>query len=281
MRATLLALTLLPIPTSLAAQQPAPPPATETAQELRQRLSAPQQQQFDQAMAAFQAQRYADALPILSQLRERHPRDPVLIKFSTEALLNTGDTAAALAAIKPLADAAPTDWQAAGLLVRACAESGDTACRDAQMAHILDLHRQGLTPKGMVDYPVEHIASGKNTLILLSAFEPFGPYKIYALGKVNNPEGKLFLTISIESNDIDQPAFAKEHPREAAAGARRFSLDAYAETGLNPAGQRTQTHYTFKFIDGQPTYDTIRSEFLDVASGKAHPLSSRSGLIVP
>ena len=273
------------------AQTQAPPPAPaaptaapasmETLQELRDRISAAQKQQLDDAMAAFQAQRYANALGILNQLRDRHPRDPVLAKFASEASLNTGDPAFAITTLTPLLQTDPRDWQAVGLLARACAESGDTACRDAQMARMLDLHRQGLTPVGMNDYPVEHIAVGANTLIVYSSLEPFGRYKVYALGKVNSPDGKLFLTITIESADSDQPGFAKEHPKEAAQGMRLFSLDAYAETGLNQAGQRTQTHYTFQFFNGQPTYDVIRENFVKIAGGKASPLSSRSGLIVP
>jgi hypothetical protein len=267
-----------PPPTTAA---PTPTAAMETLQELRDRISAAQRQQLDDAMAAFQAQRYAEALGILNDLRDRHPRDPVLAKFASEASINTGDRAFAIATLTPLLQTDPSDWQAVGLLARACAESSDTACRDAQMSHMLDLHRQGLTPAGVNDYPVEHIAVGANTLIVSRSLEPFGRYKIYALGKVSNPDGKLFLTITIESNDSDQPGFAKEHPKEAAQGMRLFSLDAYAETGLNQAGQRTQTHYTFQFFNGQPTYDVIRESFIKVAGGKASPLSSRSGLIVP
>jgi hypothetical protein len=232
-------------------------------------------------MTALKAQRYADTLEILKQLRDRHPYDPVLAKFASEASLNTGDPAFAIATLKPLLQTNPNDWQAVGLLARACAESGDTACRDAQMSRMLDLHRQGLTPTGMNDYPVEHIATGANTLIVFSSLEPFSLYKIYALGEVHNPDGKLFLTITIESNDSDQPGFTKEHPKEAAQGMRLFSLDAYAETGLNQAGQRTQTHYTFQFFNGQPTYDVIREYFTKITSGKASPLSNRTGLIVP
>jgi len=267
-----------PPPTTAA---PTPTAAMETLQELRDRISAAQRQQLDDAMAAFQAQRYAEALEVLKQLRDRHPRDPVLAKFASEASLNIGDPAYSLAALTPMVQIAPNDWQAVGLLARACAESGDIACRDAQMSHMLDLYRQGLTPTGMNDYPVEHIAVGASTLIVFSSLEPFTRYKIYALGKVNNPDGKLTLTMTIESNDSDQPGFAKEHPQEAAQGMRLFSLDAYAETGLNQAGQRTQTHYTFQFFNGQPTYDVIRESFIKIASGKASPLSSRSGLIVP
>lgn len=272
-----------------ATQAPVPPvappssavPPDETVSQLRERLSPGQRQQLDDALAAYQANRYADALPILNQLRDRHPRDPILAKFVAEASLNTGDAASAITILKPLAGAAPSDWRASALLARACAESGDAPCRDAEITHMLALHAQGLIPVSVKDYPLERVKIGTNTMIIFSSLEPVGPYKIYALGKVANSDGKLLLTTTIESNDSDQPGFAKGHPKEAEQGMRRYSLDAYAETGLNAAGQRTQTHYTFAFIDGQPNYDTIRENFVKIASGKASPLSSRTGLIVP
>jgi hypothetical protein len=85
----------------------------------------------------------------------------------------------------------------------------------------------------------------------------------------------------VESADADQPAFVKEHPKEASQGLRQFSLDAYRETGLNSSGQRTQTHYTFQFFVGRPSYETVRDAFISVATGKATATSSRSNLIVP
>jgi hypothetical protein len=270
----------VPVPPTAAPLSASVPP-DETVSQLRERLSPGQRQQLDDALAAYQANRYADALPVLNQLRDRHPRDPILAKFVAEASLNTGDAASAITALKPLAAAATSDWQASALLARACAESGDAPCRDAAMAHMLALHTQGLIPASVKDYPLEHVKVGTNTLIIFSSLEPWGGYKICALGEVRNADGKLLLTTTIESNDADQPGFAKEHPKQAEQSMRRFSLDAYAETGLNAAGQRTQTHYTFAFFDGQPSYDTIHENFVKIASGKSSALSSRTGLIVP
>jgi hypothetical protein len=98
---------------------------------------------------------------------------------------------------------------------------------------------------------------------------------------VSDGESSIFLRITLESNDIEQSLFAKEHPKEAAAGLRKFSLDAYRETGSTANGQRTQTHYSFKFFVGQPPYGTIREEFIKVADGTSTPISSRANLIVP
>ena len=263
-------------------QAPVPQaPAKESAQDLAARFSPEQKQLFAQATGAFQAQRYTDALAAFKQLLSQLPGDPVLSKFASEAAINAADTGFALATLRPLAAADPDDWQTAALLTRACAESGDAACRDSGMAHLLDLHHRGVTPPRMQQYILEQIKAGENTLRILTSLEPWGAYKVYDLGQVSEREGKIFLRITLESSDGDQIEFAKEHPKEFAAGIRRFSLDAYRETGLNSQGQRTQTHYTFRLLDGQPDYATVRDEFLKIANGKATPVSSRTNLIAP
>ena len=133
----------------------------------------------------------------------------------------------------------------------------------------------------MREYVVESVKAGANTLTINNSLVPWGYYKVYANGKVTDGDGKLFLSLSLESNDLDQPIFAREHPDEAAKGIRQFSLDAYRETGLNGDGKRTQTHFTYKFFEGQPSYGTIREEFLKIVNGQSNPVSSRSGLAVP
>ena len=265
----------------LAQAKPAVPAAQmETAQDLVNRLTPQQKQQFDDASKAFSAQHYADAFATFKILLDQLPGDAVLSKFAGEASLNAGDTNFALKALKPLAEGDPDDWQAAALLTRACAESGDTACRDSGIAHMLELHRRGITPQGMQEYVVEHVKVGGNTLVIWTSLVPWGYYKIYNFGQVAAADGKVFLRITLESNDGDQGFFAKEHPKEAAAGLRSFSLDAYRETGLNSNGQRTQTHYTYEFFVGQPSYEAVREKFLKIADGKSTPVSSRTNLTV-
>jgi hypothetical protein len=117
-------------------------------------------------------------------------------------------------------------------------------------------------------------------LTIRCSLVPWGPYKVYYLGNVADARGVTFLRISLESSDGDQALFAKQHAKEAAAGIPEFTLDAYRETGLNQAGQRTQTHLTYKFFMGQPPYDAVREEVLNIANGKTSPISSRTGLIV-
>jgi tetratricopeptide (TPR) repeat protein len=277
--------TFLPLilPAGAAAQSNTAPvsaaPTRESPQDLIARLNPQQKQQFDEAGKLFGGKQYTDALAIYKRLLADLPGDAVLSKFASEAALNSGDTAFALSTLKPIAQADPEDWQAAALLTRASAESGDTAARDAGIAHMIELRTKGVTPPGMQQYTLEQVTVGETTLVVRMSLVPWGYYKIYALGQVFNPQGKIFLRATLESNDADQALFAKEHPDEAAKGLRGFSLDGYLDTGTN--GQRTQTHYTYKFFVGQPSYDVVRAEFIKIAGGKATPLSSRENLVVP
>lgn len=256
-------------------------PPRESPQVLLNRMNAQQKQLFEEAERSFKAKQYAEAFATFKQLLSELPGDAILSKFASEAALNTGDLTFALNAVKPVAQADPDDWQASALLTRTCAESGDAACRDAGIANMLLLHARGVTPRRMQRYILERLKVGENMLVIWTSLEPWGPYKVYALGQVVNAEGNIFLRATLESNDADQPLFAKEYPEEASKGARRFSLDGYLNTGTNSEGKQTQSHSTYKFFVGQPTYDVIRKEFVKIATGKATPMNTRRNSVVP
>ncbi len=254
-------------------------PHVESTQELIARLTPQQRDQYDQAGNAFNTQQYAEAVRIYNLLLKDLPGDPVLAKFSAEASLNAGDTTIALIALKPIAQASPDDWQAAALLTRACAESGDKTCRDSGIAHMLDLHKHHLTPPHMQQYIVERMKVGQKTLIIYTSLEPWGRYHVYNYAQIIDEAGSLQLRVTVESDDADQAFFARQHPKEAAAGLRSFSLDGYQDAGLNQQQQRTETHYTFKFFLGQPSYDIVRDAFISIANGQTLPTSSRINIL--
>jgi predicted Zn-dependent protease len=254
---------------------------TETGEELDARLTAAQKQQFDAAKKAQLAHQFAEALAGFKVLLQDLPGDSLLTKWASDAALEMGDSAYALGVLKPLVLANFEDWQAVSMLARAAAESGDTQTRDAAMANMVILRQQGLTPPNMTQYVLERMKVGENVMTIRNFLVPMGLYKIYYVGQVATAKEVTFLRITLESSDADQMLFAKEHAKEAAAGLRDFTLDAYQETGLNQAGQRTQTHFTYKFFIGQPSFDKVREEFLNVANGKTSPITSRTGLIVP
>lgn len=260
---------------------PAPPVQRESIQELLTRLTPQQKQQFDDAGKSHNGNQFADEFTIYKRLLAELPGDAILSKFASEAALNSGDQSFALNTLKPLAQADPDDWQAAALLTRACAESGDTSCRDSGMAHMLDLHRRGITPPNMQQYIVERVKTGENILLIRMSLEPWGRYRVYALGQLMNSQGRMLWRVTLESNDTDQPLFAKEHPEEASKGVRRFSLDGYSQTEVNSNGQGAWSHSTYRFFDGEPSYDTVRDEFVKIATGKSASLSNRANIVVP
>lgn len=274
-------LMLLPVVAIAQTAAPGPVAQRETPQDLLGRLTPEQKQKFDAASQAFGAQHYTDALTAYKQLLTELPGDTVLSKFASEAALNSHNATYALATIKPIAEKDPDDWQAAALLTRACAEAGDVSCRDAGIAHMQELHNKGVTPPNMRDYIVEQTQANGKTLRIRLSLVPWSNYHVYALAQVVESDGSIPFRAALESGDMDQPIFAKEHPDLAAKGIRRFSLDGYQETGTNSQGQRTQTHFTYKFFDGQPSYAELREEFISIVSGKAAPLSSRTNLVVP
>ncbi|MGD0628229.1 MAG: hypothetical protein ABR987_02695 [Terracidiphilus sp.] len=253
----------------------------ETTQDLIAKLNPQQKQQFDDAWKAYEQHHYAESLAMHQALLKEFPGDPILLKYSSEDTLQSGDAASAMATLKPLAQADPDDWQAASMLARACAETGDKACRDAEIAHMLDLHSRGITPPRFQQYAVENVKVGDKSLLINTSLVPWGNYKIYAMAKLSDSSGKLLMSITLESSDFDQPGFAKDHPEEAAKGMRRFSIDTYTETGTDSSGNRTQTQDLYKFIDGQPSYEAIRGEFLKIAGGQGAPMAGRTNLKVP
>ena len=266
--------------TPLHGQAPPVPasPHFESQQDLTAKLTAQQKQQFEDAGKAFSGKHNSEALALYKSLLSGLPGDLLLSKFAAESALNTNDTGFALNTIKPVAQANPDDWQAAALLTRACAETGDKACRDSGIAHMLELHKRGITPPRLQQYVVEQVHADGHSLLIYTSLEPWGHYHVYNYAQIFNEAGQLFLRVTLESDDFDQPAFAKEHPAEAAAGLRAFSLDGYRDTGLNSNGQHTETHYTFKLLDRQPPYDTVRDAFLDIAKGDTKPVSSRTNI---
>lgn len=259
----------------------APQAKLETVQDLSDQLTPEQKQLFDQASKQFGAQKYADALTTFKQLLSALPNDAVLAKFASESAINSGDDAFAKATLKPVLTTNPDDWQAEALMTRACAESGDTAERDAGMARMMELEKKGAIPSNMPTYLLERIPVGENTIVVRTSVVPWGPYKVYDLGQVLDKNGKMFLRVTLESSDFDQPLFAKDHPKEAAAGLRRFSMDGYQSSAPDAQGHVSQSHATYKFFDGEPSYATVREEFIKIASGQTKPTTTSNGLTAP
>jgi hypothetical protein len=267
--------TLLLLSTSAFAQQQ--PTANAAA------LSPEQQSAFAAARQDFGAQRWQDALVRLRALHDQQPQNAEVAKFAAEASLNANDSAYAISLLRPIETSVPDDWQALALLARSYAESRRASERDAELDKLVALHKITNDPRlaHLTQFMVERITTTNGHIDLYYSLEPWSRYKIYEMGRVYNTSGRQVYRVTLESSDFDQPLWAKQHPKEAAAGMRMFSMDGYSEPIPGPNGTATQTHATYGFFDGRPSYDTIRDKMIAVANGKGRAISSTSGIPMP
>lgn len=86
---------------------------------------------------------------------------------------------------------------------------------------------------------------------------------------VYDASGKYVSRVALESDDIDQIDWAKQHAKEAAASGREFSLDGYSQS---TKGQ--WIHSLYKFYDGEPSYDRVCADVQKVLAGESKPAAT-------
>jgi hypothetical protein len=232
-------------------------------------LSAEEKTQINLAGQNFSVRKFAEALVIYKPLATAHPSDLTISKLAAESAINVGEKMYALGLLTPIETASANDWQAAALLARIYAESGDKQHRDAEMTHMQDLYNRGIIPASLRQYLLETIQiDGQKTMWIWHSLTPWGTQKVYDYARVFDSSGQVVYRMELESMDIDQSTFAKTNPTEAAAGVRMFSFDSYSPGAANANGTLTSTHATIDMFVGQPTYDAVRKAFIGIASGK-------------
>ena len=263
---------LLSGPLLCVAQQTAPPP-----------LTAGQQALFDAARKDFNEHHPELALEKMKQLHAMVPENPTITDGAAETAVTLGDDAYAISLLKQRSTAHPDDSFALEWLARAYAENGNAAERDKTITAMIKLHETTTDEQFQhADrFLAERVKLANGYLEIYYAFVPFSRYHIYMLGRQVDASNILIQQITLESNDIDQLGFGKDHPDMVAKGMRRFSIDTYSASKPGPNGTATQTQALIGFIDGQPSYDDTKARMLKVASGEAVPAASRSGLPVP
>lgn len=237
-------------------------------------LTPEQSEKLKIGVQAFRADRYADALPIfrelLPQLASGTPTATQVAKYAAEAAVNLNDAAFALRLLKPIEDADPNDWQTAAILAHVYAETGQKEARDAELTKLIDLHRRAVSPQigRLQQILLERIPVSNGSIRVWYSLEPWGNFKTYIYCRIYDQSGRQISRVTLESSDFDQPLFEKERPDLAARGERRFSLDGYSEPVQSPDGGTKQTHSTYGFFDGQPSYDTVRERVVAIAEGQ-------------
>jgi hypothetical protein len=242
---------------SLASAQQAPPAEPQSTP----KFVEPQQlTSFETAKQQATAGKWSEAQATLRPLHDALPDDVDLTRFTAECAIDAGDRAYALSLLEPIIADKPGSWQELLLATRSYAEMHNDAARDKSFAALIELFNSHRHPKlnAIQIFLVERVPLPNGHMDLYMSLVPWSRYSIYEMARVFNASGQQLQRITLESNDMEQASFAKEHPDLAAKGARFFSLDGYTEQ-TQPDGRQTQTHYTYGFFNGSPGYGHPRS----------------------
>ena len=203
---------------------------------------------------------------------------------NADALAMAGDASLGLQAYEDAAQSyvaaiklQPTLWSAHKNLVIAYAAEGKWAEFDQERSLLQGARANGAPGLSSKDADVIDVFYvGAERYIVRSYAELTGRYKTRYNFTHFGADGKLDFWIACESDDVDQSFFAKAHPKEAAAGQRSFSLDSYTPPKPSADGRGyTETHGTIKFYpDGEPTYETVRSDVMKTLDHQLGAMSS-------
>lgn len=218
-------------------------------------------------VASLQARSFDDALAGAKTILAANPNSPKANKLIGVVLLDQHKPSDALPYFQKALQLSPDDPTIHGLLLQAFAQSGNKSNRDQQRAILRGYHSDGKHPDfaQIPGFLIETIPVGDKIIQANEFYEPAGEFHFYYRFNIFDNSGHILSFIALESDDADQALFAQQHPKEAAAGERRFSLDGYSRA---PDGHATQALYMF--FNGQPNYDDVRALVVKlVQTGKA------------
>lgn len=259
-----------PAPQQSATSTQQPPPAAQ------QTTAAPQPPNPDaqidpqaqaKVIASLQARDFASAFAGAQAILAANPASPKANKLVGVVLLDQQKSADALPYFEKALQLAPDDPTVHGLLLQAYAQSGDKTHRDEQRAILRGYHSDGNHPgfAQIPSYLIETIPVADKIVQASEFYQPFGEFHFYYRFNIFDAAGHIQSFVALESDDADQAAFAQQHPRQAATGERRFSLDGYSKSADGNVSQALYTSY-----DGEPSYDNVRALVIKlVQSGKA------------
>jgi tetratricopeptide (TPR) repeat protein len=229
---------------------------------------APAQPQIDPEIRAkiadeLKEKKFDEAIADAKTILEKNPDSPQVNKLVGVVLLEAQKRADALTYFQRAQSLDPSDASVHALLLQAYAGMGDKVQRDEQRALMRSLHSDGKHPDlaAAQGFVIEMIPAGDKVIQAFEFYEPVGKFHFYYRFNVFDASGKLERFYALESDDVDQAMYAQQHPKEAAAGERRFSIDYYEQKKPDSV-----TQGPVAFIDGQPNYDDLRARIVKIVS---------------
>ncbi|HTV05818.1 MAG TPA: tetratricopeptide repeat protein [Acidobacteriaceae bacterium] len=222
-------------------------------------------------IANLESHNFAAALTGAKAILAANPDSPKANKLVGVVLLDQHNAADALPYFQIALRLSPGDPTVNALLLQAYAESGDKVHRDQQRAILRSYHNDGRHPvfAQIPSFLIETIPVGDKTIQASEFYTPSGQFHFYYRFNIFDVSGHLQSFIALESDDADQPLFAREYPKQAATGQRRFSLDGYARAADGKVAQSL-----YMFFNGEPNYDDVRNLVVKLVQEGKEPVSA-------
>jgi hypothetical protein len=240
-------------------------------------LSDEQKLGMAKAQKDFGDAHWPEAFAEFQTLHEELPGNITITEFLAESALNTGQLEKAHDLLEPIVKTEPDRWEAVGLLTRYYAETKNDSARDAGLAEMQRMHDSGRHPRLSAQNTVlleRHPTTDGGSVGIWYSLKPWGRFNAYLYARYLDANGHETSYMTLESSDMDQVSWAKQHPAEAAAGQRVFSLDFYRVPVKNQDGTMTGFHATMGFYDGRPTYNQIRDRMTSSAGKPSGAISN-------
>jgi len=220
-------------------------------------------QKMRDAQQAFGAGDCGRAQTTLREVIAADPQNYVAHVLSAHCYLRQKDYTAAVGEFRRLLELRPDTQQGVLGLIEAYARSGDTAHRDAEIERLRVLMEAGKLPMTL-RFVREQLTTGDGSVVV-SEYPYLTALRSRYLFDVFDAQQKLVRQIELVSREVDQVAFRQRHPREAAAGARRFTLVSRRMTPPPEADEAIVRVYD----RGEPAYAQVVADVKAVLAGKA------------
>ncbi len=210
------------------------------------------------------------ALEFFSKYVEENPKDAEGWFYLGGADLGLEKPADAAKAFQECLRLKPDAWGAHNNLALAYAETLDWAKFDEERAKVRAARDANVSAAAQQDHDIVDVLHVNGKVYQVWYFYKLhGKFNVRYVAIYFGKDGKAESWLQAESDDVDQFSYQKEHPKEAKAGDRRFSLDTYQQSSSGYPSQGL-----IKFYDGEPTYEQFRADVLKSLAGKETPTAT-------
>jgi L-ascorbate metabolism protein UlaG (beta-lactamase superfamily)/tetratricopeptide (TPR) repeat protein len=241
-------------------------------------------QKMRDAQLAFGAGDCGRAQTTLREIIAADPQNYAAHVLSAHCLLRQKDYAAAIVEFRRMLELRPETPQGLLGLIEAYARSGNTTNRDAEVEHLRALMKAGSVPMTL-RFVREQFTAGDSSVVV-SEYPYLTALRSRYLFDVFDAQQKLAQQLELVSREGDQAAFRERHPRQAAAGARRFTLVSRRLTPPPETLPQTNAATVRVYDRGEPAYEQVVADVRAVLVGKAlsashYALAQNPAVVVP